>query len=79
METFSIEVNHDDYSIVQLIKNKLNIPESKAATVIMEVGLLNFINPISSNLKGIEHNFDQKYGDGKFKELTSELSGIWHQ
>ena len=72
METKQIQVNIDDYNIIQTIKRILDIEEKVAATYLMEIGLYNIINYPTGNLK-----IDGMLMSGKFPLLVAELKKTW--
>ncbi len=72
MNTKQLTVNEDDYNIVQLIKNTLEITEPEATAILGEIGLSMFIM-YPTGIKRI----DDIIGMDRFKELIPKLKAVY--
>lgn len=72
MNTNIIDVNIDDYNIVQLAKKVLGVEEKAAAAAILEIGIFNILNYPTGHQK-----IDNILSGGKFPELITEIKKVY--
>ncbi len=68
----NVQVNEDDFNIIQLVKTELNMEESKAVAFILEVGLINMITSPCGN-----PTIDKLLKQEKYKDLVAKLKAVW--
>jgi hypothetical protein len=72
-----VEVNQDDYVIVQITKEVLEVSEEEAVTTIMEIGLFNILNYPCGNTSQKHREIDKILSEGKYPELVRRLKEVF--
>lgn len=74
MEKFiGVAVNMDNYSIVQIARETLEVPEYEAIEHLIEIGLFNILHYPLGDSSTKHRLIDEKLASGKFPKLVKAL------
>lgn len=73
----TIKVNEDDYVVVQIAKEVLEVSEEEAVTTLMEIGLFNILNYPCGNTSQKHREIDAILSEGKYPELVKRLKEVF--
>ncbi len=73
----TVNVNEDDYVVIQIAKEVLGISEQEAVTTIMEIGLFNILNYPNGNTSQKHREIDRVLSEGKYPELVTRLKAVF--
>lgn len=77
--SFLVQVNQDDYNIIQVAKEVLKLDEPAAVSALIEIGLLNLIMPDKPKDKlNVINTIDQNLSKPEFQELSKRLKAVWN-
>ena len=73
MQVYGVAANVDNYNIVHLTKDVLEVPEYEALECLMEIGLFNILNHPLGNSSKKHRLIDEKLSSGKYPKLVKAL------
>lgn len=73
----TVEVNQDDYVVIQIAKEVLGISEQEAVTTIMEIGLFNILNYPCGRTSQKHREIDKILSEGNYPELVKRLKAVF--
>ncbi len=72
-----IKVNEDEYIVVQITKEVLEVTEEEAVSTLMEIGLFNILNYPLGNTSQKHREIDAILSEGKYPELVKRLKDMF--
>ncbi len=74
----SVNVDEDNYNIIQITKETLEVPEEQAVNVLVEIGLFNILNYPTGNTSQKHRKIDKILSQGKYPKLVERLKNVWN-
>ena len=76
-ELKSVDVDIDNYNIIQMTKDILGVDEKQAGNVILEIGLFNILHYPCAAPPQRYREVDQILSGGKYPELVKKIKCVW--
>ena len=74
-----LQVNEDDYNVVQAIVDATGVSEAEAVSILLEIGLVRFLIEDSTPEKRLskENQIDHFINSPKGQQIVDRLKAIW--
>ena len=76
MPLHEVNVNSQDYRIIKVTMETLDVSESYAIGWLLEIGLFNILNYHSGNTSQKHREVDEKLSKGRWPELVVKIKAI---